>query len=120
MKKFFSNIGWVEVADNSTTTHDLIHAAITGMPVKTASQILADRRDNGQSMVGLKLLLDIESQLKGNDSLIAIMVRQASKDNVPVKEIFQTLLDMFRDNLNAIEKLLGMDIINRILNFLRP
>lgn len=62
----------------------------------------------------MDLLIRIETALAGQESIIAIAIKNACREGVAAKEIIKTCKDNIRDNENYMGDLLGLELVKRI------
>lgn len=65
----------------------------------------------------MKLLIDMETKLAGEESVIALSIKGAIQRGRPVKEIITTCKEMIQDNEIVMWDILGKDILERIKRY---
>ena len=63
----------------------------------------------------MRLIIDIEFKIGGNESIWCIAVMQAIRSGRTASEILNTIKDMATDNYNAVADVLGVSLTNKIL-----
>lgn len=63
----------------------------------------------------MKLLIDVEFALAGNESFAAVAIKQAIRDKKPATVILTTLKDMATDNFDAVADMLGNSLTRKVL-----
>lgn len=64
----------------------------------------------------MKLLIDVEFALAGNESFAALAIKQAIRDDKPGRVIIDTIKDMSTDNYNSVADMIGLSLTNKILS----
>lgn len=64
----------------------------------------------------MKLLIDVEFKLAGNESFAAVAIKQAIRQQKPAKVIINTVRDMAQDNKTAVADMIGISLTNKILS----
>lgn len=82
---------------------------------KMLTESAENMRGIGKLMRSYGIVDEVNEQLAPSQSLIAVMVRTAVKNNVSHMKIVRTLQDMFRDNPNYSE--IDENLKNEIINF---
>lgn len=63
----------------------------------------------------MRLLIDVEFKLAGNESFAAVAIKQAIRDGKPAKVVLSTIKDMAQDNYNGVCDMVGVKITDKIL-----
>ena len=63
----------------------------------------------------MRLIIDIEFKIGGNESIWCIAVMQAIRSGKPASEILSSIKDMATDNYNAVADVLGVSLTDKIL-----
>lgn len=66
-------------------------------------------------MQHMRLIIDIEFKLAGEEAIWCIAVKQAIRSGKPASEILSSIKDMATDNYNAVADVLGVSLTNKIL-----
>lgn len=64
----------------------------------------------------LKIMLDLESRVKGND-LFSEAIRKSIADRKPHNEVIGWIKSQATDNPRIMNQVIGEDLTNRILNY---
>jgi len=68
-------------------------------------------------LVAMKIIIDLEFVLAGQESIIAIALKNAIKGQVPAETIISNIKDFIVDNEDAMGFILGNDLLNQIKNY---
>lgn len=63
----------------------------------------------------MRLIIDVEFKIGGNESIWCIAVMNAIRSGKPASDILNTIKDMATDNYNAVADVLGISLTNKIL-----
>ena len=63
----------------------------------------------------MRLIIDVEFKIGGNESIWCLAVKQAIRSGKPASDILNTIKDMATDNYNAVADVLGVSLTDKIL-----
>jgi len=66
-------------------------------------------------MQHMRLIIDVEFKIGGNESIWCIAVMNAIRSGKPASEILSSIKDMATDNFNAVADVLGISLTDKIL-----
>jgi len=63
----------------------------------------------------MRLIIDVEFKIAGNESIWCLAVKQAIRSGKPASQVLSSIKDMATDNYNAIADVLGVSLTDKIL-----
>lgn len=66
-------------------------------------------------MQHMRLIIDVEFKIGGNESIWCIAVMNAIRSGKPARQIIESIKDMATDNYNAVADVLGCSLTDKIL-----
>lgn len=70
-----------------------------------------------ESMQALYIISLLEQAIKNDISVLADSIRLGIKEGVPATQIIQMVMDQIIDNEAGMAKMIGQDLVSRILKF---
>ncbi len=63
----------------------------------------------------MRLIIDVEFKIAGNESIWCLAVKQAIRSGKPASQVLSSIKDMATDNYNAIADVLGVSLTDKIM-----
>lgn len=67
-------------------------------------------------LTNLALIIDIEKAIAGNQCILATGIKRCILDQTPAAFILKEIREMATDNIVTVEDMLGVKLVNRIVN----